>query len=148
MRSAPTVDIALGHSVRGVAALSLLHAGVLILLMLAMPDGAGMAVAAAGVAASWLYARRHPALGFGRHAPRRLLWREDGSWKLAFADGELQPAELLPMSVVRGPVAVLRFRADGRRVSRVLLGDEADSEMLRRLRMRLSTEAHDAERAQ
>jgi type IV secretory pathway TrbD component len=147
MRSAPTVDIALGQSVRGVAALSVLHAAALILLMLAMPDGPGMAVAALGVAASWLYARRHPALGFGSRAPRRLLWREDGSWQLAFADDALQPAELLPMSVVRGPVPVLRFRVGGRRVARVLLGDEADAEPLQRLRMRLATEAHDAERA-
>lgn len=148
MRSAPTVDIALGPSVRGVAALSLLHAGVLILLMLAMPDGTGMALAALGAAASWLYARRHPALGFGRRSPRRLLWRDDGSWQLAFGDGELQPAELLPMSVVRGPIPVLRFRAGGRRVARVLLGDEAEPEPLHRLRMRLATEAHDAESAQ
>lgn len=148
MRSAPTVDIALGHSVRGVAALSLLHAGVLILLMVAMPDGVGMALAAVGVAASWLYARRHPALGFGRYSPRRLLWREDGGWQLAFADGELQPAELLPMSVVRGPLPVLRFRVGGRRVARVLLGDEGDPEPLHRLRMRLATELHDGGRAQ
>lgn len=128
--------------------MSLLHAGALILLMLAVPDGVGMALLALGVAASWLYARRHPALGFGRRAPTRLLWREDGGWQVALGEGELQPAELLPLSVVRGAVPVLRFRVGGRRTVRILLGDEAEAEPLQRLRMRLASEALPSEAAQ
>lgn len=140
------IDLALAPSVRGVAALSLLHAGILLLLMLAMPDGVGMAVAAFGVAASWLYARRHASVGFGRRALRHLVWREDGSWQLALGDGALQSAELLPMSVVRGPVPVLCFRLAGRRTSRVLFGDEGERDALHALRMRLATEVHGARR--
>lgn len=138
-----TVDIALKPSLRGLMVLSLTHALALVILLAAMPDGPGMAVAGLVVAASWLYTRRHPALGFGRRAVQRLLWRGDGDWQASFGDGTLHAAELAPSSVIAGPVPVLRFRIRGRRASRVLFGDEASPEAIRCLRARLATTDHD-----
>lgn len=138
-----TVDIALKPSLRGLMALSLTHALALVILLAAMPDGPGMAVAGLLVGASWLYTRRHPALGFGRRAVQRLLWRGDGVWQASFGDGTLHAAELAPSSVVTGPVPVLRFRIGGQHASRVLFGDEASREAIRCLRARLATTDHD-----
>lgn len=135
-----TVDLPLGSSVRGVTVLLIAHALALILVLWAVPDGVGKVVAALLVALSWFLTRRHSSLGFGRKAVRRLLWHADGRWQLEIG-GELKAAALTPHSVVAGPVPVLRFRVrGGGYVARILFGDEADTEALRRLRARLATD--------
>lgn len=90
---------------------------------------------AACVALSWWYVRRHPALGFGPRALTRLVAHEDGDWLLENAAGAQAHARLAPRSVVAGQVMVLTFRlANGKLRSRVLFGDEAGEEALRKLR--------------
>lgn len=87
------------------------------------------------VGASWLYVRRHPALGFGRRALVRLLAHEDGDWMLEDGDGERYSARLMPGSVVLSRFMLLNFRLrDGGRRTRLLLGEEAEEQPLRRLR--------------
>jgi toxin CptA len=118
----------------------LLHAGCLILLLLAEPPTVPMLGLASAIGLSWLWVRRHPALGFGAHAISRLLVQADGRWTLQAVSGEPFEAQLLDQAVVRGPLLVLRLRAaDGRVHTRALAGDEAPPEMLRRLRARLSS---------
>ena len=118
----------------------LLHAGCLILLLLAEPPTVPMLGLASAIGLSWLWVRRHPALGFGPHAISRILVHVDGRWTLQAGNGEPFEAQLLDDAVVRGPLLVLRLRAaDGRVHTRALAGDEAPPEMLRRLRARLSS---------
>lgn len=141
--SAPTADVTvelrLRPSFRLLWAAMLLHSICLALLIVAEPPTLAMLALAAGIGASWLWVRRHPALGFGPRAINRLIAHGDGGWTLQSADREPFTAELLDDSIVRGPLLVLRFRAvDGRGCTRALAGDEAQAEMLRRLRARLS----------
>lgn len=92
-------------------------------------------VLAAAVAGSWWFVRRHPTLGFGPRALVRLMAHEDGTWFLEEASGVQLQGRLAPHSIVAGQLMVLSFRlAGGRRRSRVLLGDEAGEEALRKLR--------------
>lgn len=138
--SGPTVELRLQPSQRLLHAAVLLHAGCLILLLLAEPPTVPMLGLAAAIGASWLWVRRHPALGFGARAINRLLLHADGRWTLQIGTAEPFEAQLLDDAVVRGPLLVLRLRAaDGRVHTRALAGDEAPSEMLRRLRARLSS---------
>lgn len=87
------------------------------------------------VGASWLYVRRHPALGFGRRALVRILAHEDGEWMLEDGDGEHHAARLASGTVVLSRFLVLNFKLrDGGRRTRLLLGDEAEEQPLHRLR--------------
>lgn len=90
---------------------------------------------AALVAVSWLYVRRHPVLGFGPRALTRIIAHDNGDWLVEDAAGHRQGAHLAGNSVVMARMMLLNFRlADGHRRSRLLLGDEAGAEALRRLR--------------
>ncbi len=135
---ASTVELRLQPSQRLLRAALLLHVACLILLVLAEPPTAALLALAAAVGASWLWVRRHPALGFGPRAIDRMRVHADGRWTLQLGRGEPFDADLLDDAIVRGPLLVLRFRADDGRIhARALGGDEASPEMLRRLRARL-----------
>lgn len=137
MTSGVTADIPLRPSVRGLTALSALHALSLLLLMLAMPDGEGMVAVALLVGLSWMLTRRHPALGFGQRALHRIVAHADGRWQVDRGAG-LVDATLHPLSVVGGRTPVLRFRLKGGGTAlRILLGDECASEHYRLLRAAL-----------
>ena len=137
--SAYTVELRLQPSHRLLRIAALLHSICLALLVVAEPPAMPMLALAAAIGASWLWLRRHPALGFGPRAITRMIAHADGRWSLQRPDGEPFDAELLDDTVARGPVLVLRFRAvDGATQVRAIGGDEAPAEMLRRLRVRVS----------
>lgn len=139
---AETLEVALRPSLRAFQWAVALHAVALVLVMVAMPDGIGMIAAAALVAASWLVCRRHPALGIGPRGITALKLDGEGGWQLRCGtSSNWRPAVLHPRSVVRGRWLVLRFDVEnvGQRV-RLLMGDEAAAEPMRRLRQRLATD--------
>jgi toxin CptA len=132
------VEVRLRPSVRLLWAAMLLHSACLALLIVAEPPTVPMLLLAAGIGGSWLWVRRHPALGFGQRAIDRMLAHGDGAWTLQCGRREPITAALLDESIVRGPLLVLRFRTDaGQTLTRALAGDETAPEMLRRLRTRL-----------
>lgn len=136
-----TVELRLRPSLRALQLIFALHVLCIGLLPLAMQSGPPMLVVAAAFAASWLWLRRHPTLGFGPRAITRMLWHADGSWSLWCDSREIR-AELCAESLVHRRLLLLRFRsADGRRLTRLIAGDELDAEPLRRLRARLSVAA-------
>jgi toxin CptA len=103
-----------------------------------MKPGPLLAVAVGAFAVSWLWLRRHPALGFGQRALQRLLWNADGSWLVEDAEGRKSEAQLLGSTYVHPRLMVLNFKLNiGSRRTRLILGDEAEPELLRRLRARL-----------
>jgi hypothetical protein len=134
-----TLDLAFRPSLRALKLLSLLHCAAALLLIFTappLPVAVGCSVA---LLVSWSTTRRHPEFGYGKKAVTRLVWADDGALGVAIASGQLAPARLLPRSVVTGALLCLQFRyIEGEGfVSRMLLGDEADAEQLRRLRARL-----------
>lgn len=142
MSFANTVDLTLQPSVRLLKWVSTLHMLPLAALPFAMQPGPAMWALIAAFGASWLWLRRHPALGFGRKALRRLVWNADGSWTLHDATGAQHAAELRGDSVRHPLLLVLRFRlADGSTRTRLIAGDETAPDALRRLRARLSVVA-------
>lgn len=134
-----TIDLALAPSPRALTFLFWIHAAALAGTMAALPPGGAMAALAGAVGASWLWTRRHAAFGHGPRALVRLTWRADGSWRVREASGTEFDAELLGSSLVHDHLLVLNFalKPGGRR-SRAVLGDEADEDLLRRLRARLA----------
>lgn len=142
MPSAPfdaTLELAPRPSTRALVLLFWLHAGVLALLMSALPAGPGMALLAMGVALSWLWLRRHPVFGFGRRALVRLTWHAGAdAWTLHESGGRRHDAVLEGSTLVHDWLILLNFSLpDGARRRRALLGDELEPETLRRLRARL-----------
>jgi toxin CptA len=136
-----TVDLTLQPSVRGLQALFFLHGIPVAALPFAMAPGVPMVLLLAGFAASWIWLRRHRALGFGPRALTRLVWHATGGWTVYNAAGTHADAELLPNSFRHAAILVLNFRLpDGSKRTRILLGDEAPVEALRRLRARLATQ--------
>jgi toxin CptA len=135
-----TIDLALRPSLRALRWIFFAHVVVLALLPFAIQPGRPMLLLAAALAVSWLWLRRHPALGFGPRALTRITWHAGGDWSLQDAVGQKSDAELLGSSYVHPQLLVLNFRLrDQQRRTRVLLGDECESEQLRRLRARLLT---------
>lgn len=135
---ASTVDLALRPSMRAHHLLFWTHAGSLLLLTLAMEPGIAMMLIAAGIALSWVWLRRHPAFGHGPRALTRVTWHTDGRWSIQQDRGPLLDAELLGDSYRQSALLILNFRTtDGRRRTRILFGDEAPPDPLRRLRARL-----------
>lgn len=134
-----TVDLTLRTSMRALRWAFGLHALCLVLLMLAEPPRMALIGLAALIGLSWLFTRRHAALGFGPKAIQRMVWHADGRWTLYRGKGAAVDAELAPDSIVRGSMLLLRFRIDGEpAASRLILGDELPEESLRQLRARLS----------
>lgn len=135
---AATIDIAPRPSLRALQILFWLHIVPLGLMLIALEPGWRMAVLAGALGASWLWLRRHPAFGFGHKALTRLTWHQDGSWTLHPATGGTLEARLAGNSLLNQRLIVLNFdlkQGGGR--TRVLLGDELEPELLRRLRARL-----------
>jgi toxin CptA len=89
--------------------------------------------AAAGVVLSLCIALRR----WARTPVAAVGWSGEGGWRVLSAAGEDMPAELLSCRVIGG-AAVLRLAWTGRRVALILLPDNLDADMRRRLRMRLS----------
>lgn len=133
------VDLVLRPSARAHHLLFWLHVLPLALLPAAMASGPPMLLVAAAIGASWLWLRRHPAFGYGPRAIRRIQVSPEGRWSLQVGNRRVPEAELLASSVMTAPLLVLNFRVAGERRTwtRVLLGDEATDEPLRRLRARL-----------
>lgn len=137
---ASTVDLMLQPSHRALRAIFVLHVAVLGLIPFAMQQGPAMLVLLAAVGLSWMYVRRHAALGLSPQSITRMVWHADGRWTLHRAKSEPAEAELLPGSLVHPWLLVLRFRltASGATVSRIIAGDELPEPLLHRLRARLS----------
>lgn len=133
-----TIDLKLKPSMRGLQWIFVLHIIPVGVLPFAAKPGPQLAMLVGAFAISWLWLRRHPALGFGKRALKRLLWNADGSWLVEDHEGRRSEAQLLPSTYVRPRLMVLNFvlNSGGKR-TRILLGDEADPEILRRLRARL-----------
>lgn len=138
----PTVDLVLQPSARAHHVLFWLHALPLVLLPMAMQSGPKMIVVAFGIALSWIWLRRHPAVGHGPRAVVRILANAEGRWTLERRNRERIDATLMGDTYVQSWILILAFRGtDGRRCTRILLGDEATPEALRRLRARLAAGA-------
>lgn len=137
------LDLAPKPSLRALTWLFWLHTAALALSLWALPEGAPMALSAGAILLSWIWTRRHPAFGFGPRALARLTWHPAGGsapgWTLHEASGARIDAELEGSSIVHDRLLVLNFRAaGGARRTRVLLGDELDEDLQRRLRARLA----------
>ena len=138
---ADTVDLTLRPSLRGLQVLFVLHALPVAALPFTMASGAPLMLLLAAFALSWVWLRRNPALGFGPRALVRLVWHADGHWTVYNREGRQADAELLASSYRQPALMVLNFKlANATRRTRVLIGDEADPESMRRLRARLSAE--------
>lgn len=136
-----TVDLTLRPSIRGLQALFFLHGIPVAALPFAMAPGLPMLGLLLAFAGSWLWLRRHRALGYGPRALTRIVWHASGGWTVYNEAGKSADAELLPGSFRHPAILVLNFRLpDGSKRTRVLLGDEAPEEPLRRLRARLATQ--------
>lgn len=138
---ASTIDLLPGPSMRAFKLLFWLHVVPIAILPFAMQQGPMMLGLLALFALSWFSLRRHAVFGFGPKALTRLTWHAEGGWTIADKAGEY-PAELQGNSYVHNALLVLNFRLqNGRRRTRVLLGDEIDAEQMRQLRARLSVAA-------
>lgn len=79
-----------------------------------------------------------------RSTVRAATWRGDGTWTVHGADGDEHEAVLRGHRVF-GPLIVLRLaETAGPRHDLLLLPDNADADLRRRLRMRLSATTHTA----
>lgn len=72
-----------------------------------------------------------------RDQPRRAVWQSEGHWRIRDASGAEHVADLHAASVRGGCIALSLRREDGRRVPLILLPDNADADLRRRLRVRL-----------
>ena len=146
---AATIDLKLRPSLRAVQCLLALHGAAVGLTLLAQPPKWAALALAALFALSWARLRRHPVFGYGPRALARIVAHAEGEeWTVEQASGERADAQLLGGSFVHPLLIVLNFkRADGKRCSRALLGDETSPELLRRLRARLLNAAPTGEKA-
>ena len=139
MSSATTVELRLVPSLKALKIISTLHIVPLAGLPFAMQPGPVMWALIAAFGGSWFWLRRHPAFGFGKTALVRLTWHADDSWTLHEASGAQHTATLRGDSTRHPKGLILRYFLKGGGVrTRVIAGDEADGESLRRLRARLS----------
>jgi hypothetical protein len=138
--SSTVVDVTLTPSLRGLQVAFWLHVLPACLLPFATSEKLYALPILALIALSWWRTRRHAVLGFGRGAVSRILTRTDGSWWIETAGHGGENAQLLADSIVTGWLLVLRFRCDnGKVLTRLIMGGEADDEALRRLRVRLNS---------
>lgn len=141
--SAPTVELNPQPGYGALRVAMILHAVPLAAIPLLFGSAGWPSLLLAGaVGTSWLFVRRHPALGFGPRALVRIVSEADGSWRLE-DDAQRCYSATLDTGCLLCGLVVLGFRLDnGRRRYRLLLGDEVDTESLRRLRVRLLTRPH------
>jgi toxin CptA len=133
-----TIDLKLKPSMRGLQWVFVLHILPVGILPLAIKPGPVLAAVVGAFALSWLYLRRHPAIGFGPRGLKRLVWNADGTWLVEDNEGRKSQAALLPTTYVHPRLMVLNLSLNsGGRRTRMILGDEAPPEILGRLRARL-----------
>lgn len=138
---AATVDLRLKPSLRALRVVFVLHVICLVLLPLSMQPGWPMIVLVALFGVSWFALRHSAVLGMNSKAITRVIWHADGGWSV-FRGAREYKAELKGNSVIHAAFTVLNFQLlDGGRAARVIAGDEAEPEQLRRLRARLSLKA-------
>lgn len=139
MSSATTVELQLQPSLKLLKIVSTLHMLPLAVLPFAMQPGLAMWVLIAAFAGSWFWLRRHAAFGYGKRALVRLSWHADDSWTVHEASGVQHSAQLKGDSSRHPQVLVLRYALkDGGTRTRLIAGDETDTESLRRLKARLA----------
>lgn len=136
---ASTVDLRLRPSRRALQLALWVHALPAAMLPFCLPTGWPMVAVAGLIALSWVALRQHPALGMGRRTVSRVVWDSEGEWRI-WVGGSAQAVTLLDHSIVHGQWLLLRWQRvdDGKRYSRLLLGDEVGADGMRRLRARLS----------
>lgn len=133
-----TIDLNAGPSMRAFKLLFWLHVVPIAILPFAMKEGPVMLGLLALIALSWFSLRRHAVFGFGPKALTRLTWHTEGGWTVHDKAGEYA-AELQGNSFAHTSFLVLNFSLkNGKRRTRVLLGDEVSDEQMRQLRARLS----------
>ena len=136
--SATTLRIEPGRSRLIAGAVVLGHVGALTLLT-AVPFAWWLPLVALAVIAS--LRRLWPSYIASGSAPTyTVTWDGDGRWSWCDAGGESVPCRLLPPTFVHPRLVVLNLACDGRRRSVVLVSDNVDSHLLRRLRVRLRRE--------
>ncbi|MDZ7736365.1 MAG: protein YgfX [Gammaproteobacteria bacterium] len=74
---------------------------------------------------------------FSRELPRELLLTPAGDWWLTDGDGNACRAVLKPDAFISPPLVVLRFQVETGIRRAVIVADEYNTDMLRRLRVRL-----------
>lgn len=137
-----SLDLPLKSSARAHQLMFWMHVLPLALMPMAMEPGALMVGVAFAIALSWVFVRRHAAFGFGPAAIVRIAVDPEGHWTIRNPSGTRLDVTLEGDSVVWSWLLILNFRGeDGRRRSRVLLGDEAEPDALRRLRTKLAAGA-------
>jgi len=109
--------------------------------ILTLPIWAALGMAL-GVAMNFVTTLYTYALLRGRYAVVRLVWTCEGSWILAYANGVVRKAELIPGSFVHPFLVVLSFRIlethfPLNRCSVILASDSVNQNTFRRLRVRL-----------
>ncbi len=136
-----TLDLSLLPSVRLLKIASTLHIVPLALLPFAMQPGLPMGVLAAAFAASWFSLRRNSALGFGAKALTRITLAGEGATVHDQAGRQHAATLLGEQSILTSQLILLRFQLqNGGTRTRAIGGDELAPDLLRRLRVRLSTE--------
>jgi len=138
------LDVALKPSARAHQLMFWMHVLPLALLPMAMETGAWMVGVAFAIALSWVRVRRHAAFGFGPAAIVRIAVDPAGQWSIRNPAGTRLDVNLQRDSVLWSALQILNFRGpDGKRRTRVLLGDEAEPDALRRLRTKLAAGVQD-----
>lgn len=115
-----------------------IHSAALAVVFAVPLDWYWRAVLAAAVLVGSLYAFLVHVLYLAPRAVREATWGSDGTWSLKLVSGERIEAYLLPSTYVTAWLLVLNFRCGRwRRPVLVILPDALDSDLLRRLRVRL-----------
>jgi toxin CptA len=127
-----------GFSRRLAAFIGVTHGAALAVLLLLPTPWYWRGAAALSVIGSLLYQAWVHLLHRGPGAVRAASWGADGTWTLSLATGGELEARLAPSTFVGTSLVVLNFRCGRwRRYALVLLSDNLDATLLRRLRVRL-----------
>lgn len=124
-------------STTALSALMLLHAGALVLILMAAPESTAQLILGGGVGLSWIWSRRHPVFGFGRQAVRGIRYSDEDGWSVWTPRHEWQPAQLLPASQAHPLLSVLQFQTEQGRQRRAVIRGDLDAEAFRQLRVRV-----------
>ena len=120
--------------------LVVIHVVAIILLpSLSLPAGAGLILLLLILFSLWHTIRRHP------DSVSAVLWSETRSCRLSLASGQDVEARLMPQVFILPWLVIMRFKSDRKRLHQlVLLPDMLESEVFRRLRVRLMIELNQA----
>ena len=129
----PTLRVSLKPSFRLALCLTLVSAAGIACAWVSLPLTAFVPLAL-GIALAWAV-HAAAALQFGARAARALELDAQGEARIQDGRGAWRAARLLPGGYVSSWLVVLALEANGSRRSLVLLGDAAEREELRRLRV-------------